>query len=203
MQEAWECYAGIDDGSFSKEWKYTAAVLAVHCKVGGELCPCRVYADKFTVDGLDATEVIARLAGRAATSYRLKLLLLDTVIFAGFNIADIDEVHQLTGIPVAAVFWYEPDREAVRRALTKHFPDWQLRLARLEKAWNTMKRLACPKGGLLVSWRGIDWWELAQTICSLQIHTRHPEPLYTAHMIASTISRNPNNTNIAPNNKIG
>jgi len=184
-----ECYAGIDDGFFRKEWSKTVAVLAVHCTSSSLLCPCAVYTSEFTVDGLDATNVIAELAERAARDYPLKTILLDTVVFAGFNIADIDGIYERVGVPVIAVFWYEPRREAVERALKLHFPDWRLRLSLLEKAWTTMSRIPCPRGSLLASWRGLSASEAANLLCSLQLYTRQPEPLYTAHMIASTLSR--------------
>jgi endonuclease V-like protein UPF0215 family len=184
-----ECYAGVDDGYFSRSWRSTLAVLAVHCRLGSTLCPCTLYTGRFTIDGLDATQVIVELVRKALEKHNLKLLLMDSVVYAGFNIADIDQIHEETGVPVAAVIWYPPDREAVERALRLHFSDWQQRLHLLEKTWNTMRKLACPKGALYISWRGGDWWSIARTICSLQIYTRHPEPLYTAHMLASTLSK--------------
>jgi endonuclease V-like protein UPF0215 family len=183
------CYAGVDDGYFTKSWKRTIAVLAVHCTVNNTLCPCAVYTDYFTIDGLDATEVIARLTLKALEQYNIRLLLMDSVVYAGFNIADIDALHNMIGVPVAAIIWYPPNREAVERALKLHFSDWKIRLGLLEKVWGSMRSLACPKGKIYVAWRGISWWDLAEIICSLQIYTRHPEPLYTAHMLASSLSK--------------
>ncbi|KSW11527.1 hypothetical protein CF15_01425 [Pyrodictium occultum] len=182
--------AGLDDGFFQRGWRRTLLALAVHCRREGSLCPCRVLLDTVEVDGLDATWKAARLVRRAlGEGFRLEAVLTDTVVFAGFNILDPERLYRETGVPAVAVYMYPPRREAVERALRLHFPDWRERLAVLEEAWSRLRSAECRRGRLLLAAYGMeprDAWRLA---CSLQLYTRHPEPLFTAHQAASMLSR--------------
>jgi hypothetical protein len=149
-----------------------------------------VYIDRFTVDGLDATNVIVSLVRKALSDVsRLRMLLLDTPIFAGFNVAEPWSIHDETGVPVVVVVWYQPNRVAVERALKLHFEDWRVRLAILDRVWRDLKKARCPRGELLIAAYGIDYVNAWKEICRLQRYTRQPEPLYTAHMLASIVSR--------------
>ena len=183
------CYGGVDDGFFRRCWPRSLAVLAVHCSRGGDLCPCGLLHGFFTVDGLDATEVIVGLVRAAQRrGYRLRALLLDTVVYAGFNVAEPWRIHGETRVPVIVVYWYPPRRGAVERALRLHFRDWRRRLEVLERVWGDLREVPCPRGGLLVAGYGVDPGEAWRIVCGLQLFTRHPEPLYTAHTVASELS---------------
>ncbi|ABM81312.1 DUF99 family protein [Hyperthermus butylicus] len=183
------CIAGFDDGFFERGWRRTIAVLAVHCWRGSSLCPCGAYTAMLTIDGLDATARAAELVARAMERHRLQAVLLDTNIYAGFNILDPEALHRETSVPVIVVYWYPPNRDAVRRALELHFPDWRTRLKLLEKVWSKLSKMPCPKGELLLASYGMETGEAWSLTCSLQLHTRQPEPLFTAHKLASMLSR--------------
>ncbi len=183
------CYAGVDDGFFRKGWRRSLAVLAVHCRVGSHLCPCGLFHSWFTVDGLDATDVIVELGSRALELFELRLLLLDTPVFAGFNVAEPWRVSEELGVPVAVVYLYPPRRGRVERALRLHFPDWRRRLEVLERVWAGLREAPCPRGSLLLASYGVGWEEAWRLVCGLQVYTRVPEPLYTAHTVASGLAR--------------
>lgn len=185
-----ECFGGVDDGFFDKSWLYTSAVLAVHCFENSILCPQSVYTSRFTVDGLDATDVIVALVRRALEDKTsLRMVLLDTPIFAGFNIAEPWRVYEETNVPVVIIVWHQPSRDAVERALKLHFKDWVQRLSILDNVWRDLKRIKCPRGELFIAVYGISYADAWREVCRLQVYTRQPEPLYTAHTVASTISR--------------
>ena len=183
------CVAGFDDGFFERGWEKTLGVLAVPSSRGSSLCPCGVYMSTLTVDGLDATARAAELVARTLERYELDAVLLDTNIYAGFNILDPETLYRETRVPVIVVYWYQPNRDAVRRALERHFADWRLRLGILERVWSRLSRATCPKGALLLASYGIGFGEAWSLVCSLQLHTRQPEPLFTAHQLASMLSR--------------
>ena len=184
------CVAGIDDGYFERDWSRTLMALAIHCWHGGRLCPCRLLLDTVTVDGLDATDVAERLVRRALSEkLEIEALLTDTVVFAGFNILDPIELHYRLGLPVIVVYWYPSHREAVERALQLHFSDWKRRLGVMEEVWNRLRYVRCRRGGLLVAVYGADYAYAWSLVCNLQLFTRHPEPLFTAHRTASMLSR--------------
>ncbi|MET1128528.1 MAG: DUF99 family protein [Thermoproteota archaeon] len=186
-----ECYAGIDDGYFVKGMRKTVMALAVHCFVGSSLCPFHIAVDTVEVDGLDAVDVAASLVRRASTEKRvqLSLVLLDTNIFAGFNVLDPEELQRRIEVPVAVVYWYRPEAGRVKEALRKHFPDWSRRLGILEKVWSRLTTVSCSKGKVLVAVYGSTLTDVWSKLCRLQLYTRHPEPLYTAHVVASAASR--------------
>ena len=184
-----ECYAGIDDGFFRRDWAHTLLVLAAHCFIENRLCPCLALADTVEIDGMDSTEKAVGLVNKAKQKLGLRAVLLDTVVFAGFNILDAEELYRRTSIPVVAVYWYPPNQEAVISALRKHFADWRRRLSLLEGTWSKLSRVKCERGELLVAPYGIEAGEAWRIMCRLQVYTRQPEPLFTAHVLASALSK--------------
>jgi len=186
------CVAGFDDGRFSKSWRCTLGVLALHCRVGGGLCPCGAVTTRLRVDGLDSTDRVVEAVERArGLGYRVEALLLDTNVFAGFNVADPEAIASRLGLPVLVVYWYPPRREAVERALRLHFPDWMERLRLLREVWSRLRQAPCPRGRLLLAVYGAEWGWGHRLLCSLQAYTRAPEPLYTAHILASELTALP------------
>lgn len=142
------------------------------------------------MDGLDATEAITGLIREALQQgYMLKAVLLDTPVFAGFNVASPQAIWEEAGVPVIAVYRYPPRRAAVERALRLHFPDWERRLSILREVWGRLREAPCPRGVLLYAPYGIPAEEAVRILCRSQVFTRIPEPLYTAHTAASELSR--------------
>ncbi len=186
-----ECFVGVDDGYFERSWRRTVLAAALHCTTADGIVPCSLSATWITVDGADATYAIMEAVRRLQPPYgcRRLVLLADTPIYAGFNVADLEYVSEELGIPVISVYHYEPDREAIRAALAKHFPgeDWRVRV--LEKDWRRIRRVDCSRGVLYASTYYIGFLEAASILCRLQVYTRSPEPLYTAGVFASAVSR--------------
>jgi len=177
---------GVDDGFFEKGWRSTVLALALMEWRGGVLCPRGARLGRVSVDGLDATSVLSRLVGGVEG---LRLVLLDNVVYAGFNLVEPWRVFEETGVPVVVVLRYPPRRGMVESALRRHFRDWELRLGVLEKVWNSLRPAPCPRGGLLLAPYGLGWGEAVGEVCGLQVFTRVPEPLYMAHVVASGVSR--------------
>jgi len=185
-----KCFAGIDDGFFRRGWRETLLVLAAHCLTdSGDLCPCLVASTTVTIDGMDVTDKAVSLVEEAKRSLSLGAVLVDTVVFAGFNILDAKRLYRETGVPVIVVYWYPPNREAVESALRRHFEDWRRRLNLLKDVWDKLIALECSKGKLLVAPYGVSAEDAWSIVCDLQVYTRQPEPLFTAHVIASSLSR--------------
>ena len=184
------CFAGIDDGFFRREWSETLLVLAVHCFTDeGDLCPCFVKSTSVTIDGMDVTDKAIMLVEKAKQRLNIDAVLVDTIVFAGFNILDAQRLYRETTVPVIVVYWYPPNREAVENALRKHFNDWEKRLALLQDTWDKLVALECSKGKLLIAPYGVSLDDAWRIVCNLQVYTRQPEPLFTAHVVASNLSR--------------
>ena len=184
------CFVGVDDGYFKRSWRRTVLAAAAHCYHGGTLTPCLVSLEPVTVDGADATYSIRQAAGRLLPRCGgSALLLLDTPIYAGFNVADPQYLSEELGVPLVTVYHYPPDRDAIARALEKHFPGERWRLSILVEDWRRLRPIDCPRGRLYIACYGIGFLEAVSHVCSLQLFTRTPEPLYTAGTVASAVSR--------------
>jgi uncharacterized protein len=110
---------GIDDGPFTKQQE-TAPLVAALLQ-GPHLEKAR--ATQITVDGLDGTDKAVKLL----KGWKPAPILLSGVTFAGFNLIDPHVLHRKYRVPVIVVVGSRPDNRAVKRALVKHFPDWQQR----------------------------------------------------------------------------
>ncbi len=184
------CYGGIDDGYFERGQKETILSLAIHCASKNYYCPTRIYATRIRVDGTDSTEKAIELLEKSkADNISLSAVLLDTNIFAGFNILDPEHLYSHTKIPVIVAYWYPINEEAIESALYKHFNDWHTRLQVLRHTWRRLRRISCERGDLFIAPYGIDYEEAWSIVCSLQIFSRQPEPLYTAHVFSSALSK--------------
>ena len=53
---------------------------------------------KYAIDGLDATQKLADMINGSPHRHQLRLVMLNGVTFAGFNIVDIKKLYALTGL---------------------------------------------------------------------------------------------------------
>jgi endonuclease V-like protein UPF0215 family len=189
-----ECFIGVDDGYFQRNWVYTGLAAALHCSSGEQVLPYSIALGRVRVDGADATYSICRLARRLLAQVHtmggeLKAVLLDTPIYAGFNVADPAYISSELGVKVVVVYHYMPDREAIVRALEKNFPGESWRIKILADSWKKLTKVSCPRGDLFISPYGLSLSEAYELTCRLQIFTRTPEPLYTAGVAATAIAK--------------
>ncbi len=114
---------GIDDGPFPPKSpdKPGRAPLVAVCLKGPRLY--RVKTGWITVDGLDATGQAQALLEKLPKAP----ILLSGVTFGGFNLIDPWRVQRRFRTPTIVVVGSRPNNNAVKRALVKHFPDWQER----------------------------------------------------------------------------
>jgi uncharacterized protein len=172
---------GIDDGPFPPKTddkiRY-APLIAVWLK-GAHLQKLRT--NWITVDGLDAT----RKAELLLKDSRHTPVLLSGVTFGGFNLIDPWRVKKNTKAPVIVVIRSRPDNRAVKRALSRHFPDWRER-------WDLIRSLGPLHQARTMANEGPVFFE--QFGCSTQDATlilkgsafvsRVPEPLRVAGILA-------------------
>src|SRR6267143_2728020 len=114
---------GIDDGPFPPKTDDSiryAPLIAAWLK-GPHLHQFR--NDWITVDGLDATRK-AELLLKGSVHVPV---LLSGVTFGGFNLINPWKIEKTCKAPVIVVIGSRPDNRAVKRALSRHFPDWKER----------------------------------------------------------------------------
>jgi len=84
---------------------------------------------------------------------------------------------------VIVVSRQRPDLDAVRRALLEKVPGGQ-------RKWRLIEEAGPPAAaaGVWIQWAGISHERAQELVGRLAVHGRIPEPLRTAHLIASAFS---------------
>ncbi|SHF47220.1 hypothetical protein SAMN02745148_02730 [Modicisalibacter ilicicola DSM 19980] len=170
---------GFDDCPFSRDHRGDVSIVgAIYSGPRLE----GVVSGKVRRDGDDSTRELTRLVKESKFAGHLQLVLLQGIALAGFNVVDVERLHEALGIPVLVVARHAPRREAMRRALLEHIPDGA-------RKWALVERLGPmePLAGVYVQRRGLDRDEAGAVIRATAINGAIPEPLRTAHLIAGGV----------------
>jgi endonuclease V-like protein UPF0215 family len=172
---------GIDDGPFPPKTddrvRY-APLIAAWLK-GPHLQ--KVRTDWITVDGLDAT----RKAQLLLKGSQHVPVLLSGVTFGGFNLIDPWKIQKTTKAPVIVVIGSRPDNRAVKRALSRHFPDWKDRWDLIRSLGPLHKVRTIPNEGPVFFERfGCSTRDADLILRGSAMVSRVPEPLRVAGILA-------------------
>lgn len=170
---------GFDDAPFTRGQRGAIPV------VGAVFAGLRlegVLTGKVRRDGADSTRRLVAMVQGSRFAAHNQAVLLQGIAFAGFNVVDLPALHAALGVPVLVVARREPDRAAIRRALLTRVPGGR-RKWRLIEAAGPMEPLA----GVYVQRAGIGPDAAADLIRRLAVHSTLPEPLRTAHLIATAL----------------
>lgn len=179
---------GFDDAPFRFGDRKTRLIGTV-CRGGSWLDG--VISRVIEIDGKDATENIIGAVNGSPHKKQLRVIMLDGTTFGGFNIVDMDEIHERTSLPVIAVVRDKPDFDSIRRALGRFKdsgPRWEL----IKKAGPVRPlEVKNPKtGNIKKIWfqnRGIKSDVAREVIRVSSTRSFIPEPLRMAHLIAHGI----------------
>jgi len=175
---------GIDDGKFIPHTQGTAIVVGVVFRGGYWIDG--VMHTRISIDGLDATEQLASMINNSPHRKQLRLVMLNGITFAGFNIVDIKELHLTTKLPVMALTRDKPDLEAIRQAL-KNLPNTDERWRMALEAGEIYK-VSCKGSANYVELAGISLADAQKIMKLTSTRSCFPEPLRVAHLIASGIT---------------
>lgn len=178
---------GIDDGVFNPHVKGLVPVVGVVFRGGYWLDG--VMHTEVEVDGFDATEKMVSMILNSPHYKQLRVVMLDGITFAGFNVVDIKKLSAETRLPVIAVTREKPNFKEIREALKN--------LAEGEKRWNAIlsagKVFAVStrnKGEkVYVQISGIFEEDARKILKLTSTRSNVPEALRVAHIIASGISQ--------------
>ena len=178
---------GIDDGQFVPRTKGTVDIVGVVYR-GGYWFE-GVMRTKITIDGFDATEKIAKMIESSPYYRELRVVVLDGVTFAGFNVVDISMLSRIVDLPVMSVVREKPDLEEIRGAL-KNLPGFEVR-------WQAMRNAGVlfevePRNGenpIYIQTAGILREDAEKIIRKTSTRSNVPEALRVAHIIASGLAR--------------
>ena len=171
---------GFDDAPFERS--HRGDVLVVGAVFAGDRLD-GVISTKVRRDGANAAQRLIDCITGSKYFDQLQAILLQGIAFAGFNVVDLQRLHEATGLPVLVVARYRPDLQAIRKALLEQVPGGA-RKWRLIEAAGPMETMA----GLYVQRCGITAENAARLLASLQQNSQLPEPLRVAHMIAGGVT---------------
>jgi endonuclease V-like protein UPF0215 family len=174
---------GIDDGAFTPHSKELVDVVGVVFRGG-------YWLDGFMhtqvhVDGMDATERLTQMIMESPHYQQLRVVMLNGVTLAGFNVVDISELHKKTKLPIIAVTRDRPDFEDIRKAL-RNLPLMVERWKAIEKAGRIHK--VCTRKGedpIYAHAVGISEKMVERIMKNTSTRSNIPEPLRVAHIVAS------------------
>lgn len=178
---------GVDDGVFVPHTKGFADVIGIVFRGGYWLDG--VMKTEVAIDGMDATDKIADMIKGSPHYAQLRVIMLNGVTFAGFNVVDIVRLSELTKLPVIAVTREKPDFEDIRRALT-HLPENEVRWKIIENVRGLIS-VKSRKGEapIFVQVAGIYKEDAVRIVRETSTRSNVPEPLRVAHIIASGLTK--------------
>jgi len=170
---------GFDDAPFDKAHRgdvpLVGTVWAKHRLDG-------VLYGRVRRDGRNSTNAIAELLLGSRFDDHVKCVLLQGITVAGFNVVDLEELHQRVGRPVIAVARHQPRRKLIRDALLTRVPGGARKWALIEKAGEME-----PMAGVWVQRAGITPAKAEATVRLHATHGNLPEPLRMAHLLGAAL----------------
>jgi endonuclease V-like protein UPF0215 family len=177
---------GVDDGGFVPHVKGLVPVVGVVFRGGYWLDG--VMSTAIEVDGLDATEKIATMVVDSPHFRQVRVIMLNGVTFAGFNVVDVQALNGLTGLPVVAVTREKPDLGRIKQALEK-LPLGEKRWSLILKAGEVHEvSVGRGKKRVYLHATGISVEDAGRIVRLTSTRSNVPEALRVAHMVASGIS---------------
>ncbi|MCX8153169.1 MAG: DUF99 family protein [Candidatus Bathyarchaeota archaeon] len=176
---------GIDDGPFVPHTKGHVPVIAVVFRGGYWLEG--VMHTKIEIDGFDATEKIAGMITSSPHYKQLRVIMLNGVTFAGFNIVDIKALNEVLKLPVITITREKPDFVNIHKAL-QNLPRAEERWAIIRSAGEPIEVI--PRGSktkIYMQTVGLSCADAQKIVRLTSTRSNIPEPLRVAHLIASGI----------------
>jgi endonuclease V-like protein UPF0215 family len=110
---------GFDDAPFERS--HRGDVLVVGAVFAGNRLD-GVISTKVRRDGANAAQRLIDCITGSKYFDQLQAILLQGIAFAGFNVVDLQRLHEATGLLVLVVARYRPDLPAIRKALLEQVP---------------------------------------------------------------------------------
>ena len=185
---------GIDDCPFKPHQQKTVMLLGVVFR--GGLWFDGAMRTEVKVDGRDSTDKIVEMVLASRHYKQLRVIMLDSLTVAGFNIIDLEKLNKKTKLPILAITKDQPDNEKVKNAL-KNLRDWEERWKTIEKA-GSLNQILIGKTNLFVHIKGAAPEDARKIIRITSTRANYPEPLRVAHLLAQALygkSTNKNKSN--------
>jgi len=177
---------GVDDGVFIPHTKGSALVVGVVFRGGYWLDG--LMRTRIEVDGFDATDKIASMIISSPHYKQLRVIMLNGITFAGFNVVDIKALNKKTKLPIITVTREKPIFAEIRRAL-KNLPKSEERWEAILNAGETLEVFTrTEREKVYFQFSGILEEDAKRILKLTSTRSSVPEALRVAHLIASGIS---------------
>ncbi len=175
---------GIDDGLYVRGSRNTPIVMTVMRGDG--------YIEGFltasvATDGTDSAEKICGSIENSRFKDQARAIMSDGACLAGFNVLDLEYLHDKLQIPVLTCSDKEPDDNSIFKALEKHFSDWGARYELISR-WKP-EEVGLKDGICHVRYCGTTSERAKWLVRKMTIRGRTPEPIRISHMISSEVFR--------------
>jgi endonuclease V-like protein UPF0215 family len=177
---------GVDDGAFIPHVEGQVSVIGVVFRGGYWLDG--VMHTKIAVDGFDSTDRITSMITGSAHYRQLRVIMLNGITFAGFNVVDVKALNTATKLPVITVTREKPELAEIHKALQN--------LPRSDERWEAILSAGEPvevstrnaKAKIYVQTAGVSKEDAQKILRLTSTRSNIPEALRVAHLIASGIS---------------
>ncbi len=173
---------GIDDAPFPSHT--TDKVMLIGTVFRGGTWLDGVLRTHILGDGNDSTRNIIEMVNNSRHKGQIGVIMLDGITFGGFNVADIKEIFNQTGIPVIVIMRRFPDFEKIKKALLR-FEDHEKRWSYILNAGKVYK--IQNKEPIYIQICGIDLEDAEEIINISTTRSAIPEPIRAAHLIAAGV----------------
>ena len=178
---------GVDDGVFIPHSKGLVDVVGVVFRGGYWLDG--VMRTEVEVDGLDGTEKIASMIIESPHYKQLRIIMLSGITLAGFNVVDIKELYNKTGLPVIAITRVTPNMKEIEQAIER-LPEKEKRWRAIQNAGEMIKvRTREEEEPIYMQIAGIEREDAEKIVKITSTRSNIPEPLRVAHIIASGLTK--------------
>jgi len=174
---------GIDDGVFTPHSREMVDVVGVVFR-GGYWLDGFMHT-RIQVDGTNATEKLFQMITCSPHYPQLRVVMLNGITLAGFNIVDLKELNQKVRLPIIAVTREKPNFNDIKKAL-QNLSEHEKRWKAIQKAGKMIK--AHTREGeepIYVHVAGVSEETAKRILRRTSTRSNIPEALRVAHIIAS------------------
>ncbi|MCW3997784.1 MAG: DUF99 family protein [Candidatus Bathyarchaeota archaeon] len=176
---------GLDDTSFIPHSKGKIGVIGVVFRGGYWLED--LMKTEITIDGFDATENISSMIINSPHYQQLQLIMLNGIMFGGFNIVNMKQLSLTTKLPILSVIRKKPVFSSIQKAL-RNFPNFKERWKAILDAGKIIETTARnSKSKIYFQAIGISEKDAQKIIRLTSTMSNIPEVLRVAHIVASGI----------------
>ncbi len=171
---------GLDDGEIFGKVLVVGVIYKLSRRLDGLIS---FFVEK---DGRDSTERIIKAVRKSRFGKTINYIMTNGIAFGGFNIFDIKRIYEETGIPVIVIITKMPNFGKIKKALEK-FKDFEERWKMIERAGKVYK-VEINRSSIYYQIAGISRKDAEILIKRSCVHSKVPEPVRLAHIIASGIA---------------